>query len=77
MGMFTRERAMFEISGIYGIKFIIGGQIIRNKSTFRQFLNTEDGVMRFIDEMKPFDSITVKDTITKEDKTEYFLGPRS
>ena len=67
---------MFEINGIYGVKFMTGGQVIRNKSTFKQYLNTEAGVMRFIEEMQPFDTITIKDMTTKEDKTEYFLGPK-
>lgn len=67
---------MFEITGVYGNKFLTGGQVIRNKSTFKQYLNSEAGVMRFIEEMQPFDSIAIKDMATKEDKTEYFLGPK-
>ncbi len=67
---------MFEIKGVYGIKFMTGGQVIRGKSAFTQILNSEAGVMRFIDEMKPFDSITIKEIETKKDMTEYFLGPK-
>jgi len=67
---------MYEISGIYGVKFMTGGQVIRNKSVFKQTLSTEEGVMRFLDEMKPFDTVVIKDLDTKKDMTEYFLGPK-
>ena len=67
---------MFELTGVYGNKFMTGGQVVRGKSAFKQYLNSEEGVMRFIDEMQPFDTIIIKDMVTKEDKTEYFLGPK-
>lgn len=65
---------MYEITGVYGNKFITGGHVVRNKSAFKQHLNTEEGVMRFLDEMKPFESVAIKDLITFKDMTEYFLG---
>ena len=68
---------MFEITGVYDNKFISAGQVVRNKSTFKQYLNTEEGVMRFLDEMKPFVSVVVKDVDADKDVTEYFLGEKA
>ncbi len=68
---------MFEITGVYDNKFITGGQVVRNKSAFKQHLNTEEGVMRFLEEMKPFVSVAVKDLEANKDATEYFLGAKA
>ncbi len=68
---------MFEITGVYGMKFITAGQAVRNKGTFKQYLNSEEGVMRFLDEMKPFESVVVKDLSNNTDMTEYFLGGKA
>ena len=65
---------MFEISGVYGIKFYPGGSLSRIKKAFKMVVNTEHGVMAFLDEQKPFDSVKIRDPETKEDLTEYFLG---
>ncbi len=68
---------MFEITGVYDSKFVNAGQSVRSKSTFKQYLNTEEGVMRFLDEMKPFVSVAVKDMDANKDVTEYFLGVKA
>ncbi len=68
---------MFEITGVYDNKFITGGQVVRSKSAFKQHLNTEEGVMRFLDEMQPFASVAVKDLDVNKDVTEYFLGAKA
>ena len=65
---------MYEISGVYGFKQLPNGIISRQRSAFKTTLNTEHGVVRFIDEEQPFESISIKDPITKKDLTEYFLG---
>ena len=67
---------MFEISGIYAIKFYPDGTISRYKKAFKMVVNTEHGVMSFYDEQRPFESIEVKDSDTKKDFTEYFLGEK-
>lgn len=67
---------MFEVSGIYAIKFYPDGSLSRYKKAFKTVLNTESGVMAFLDEQRPFESIQIKDPETKEDLTEYFLGEK-
>jgi len=67
---------MYEISGIFGIKLRFDGSLSRNKHTFRTTVNTERGVMKFIDEEKPFESVKIINLATREDLTEYFLGPK-
>ena len=65
---------MFEINAILAEKFTPHGEVIRMKQVVKIYLNTEQGVMNFIDEQKPFVKIEIKDTVTKEDKTPFFLG---
>lgn len=65
---------MFEISGILGEKFHPDGYILRMKNVFKQPLNTEAGVIRFLLEQRPFAEFKVIMADTKEDKTEYFLA---
>ena len=65
---------MFEISGVYAVKFYPDGSLSRSKRAFKMVVNTERGVMAFLDEQKPFESIQIKDPNTKEELTEYFLG---
>ena len=67
---------MYEISGIYAVKFYPDGSISRSKKAFKMVLNTESGVMAFLDEQKPFQDVQIKDTDTKKDLTEYFLGEK-
>jgi len=67
---------MYEISGIYAVKFYPDGSLSRNKRVFKMVVNSENGVMAFLDEQQPFESIVIKDPSTKEDLTEYFMGPR-
>jgi hypothetical protein len=67
---------MFEIEGIFAEKFYPDGQISRLKRTFKMQLNTEHGVMAFIEEQKPFYQIAIRDLTINEDKTEYFLGTK-
>lgn len=62
---------MFKLEGILDDKFLPDGSIIRMKSRFSLPLNSEDGVLRFIEELKPFAEIKI--TEDKEDKTQYFL----
>jgi len=65
---------MFTIKGIYAMKFYPDGSISRTKKVFEMTLNSEQGVMAFIDEQKPFLEIKVTNTETKKDVTKYFLG---
>ena len=65
---------MFEISGIYAVKFYPDGSVSRMKKAFKMVVNTERGVMAFLDEQRPFESVQIRDPDTKEDQTEYFLG---
>jgi len=67
---------VYEISGIYAVKFYPDGSLSRNKKAFKMVVNSERGVMAFVDEQKPFESIKIKDPDTKEDFTEYFLGTK-
>jgi len=65
---------MFEISGVFAEKFHPLGYILRLPNSFTQYVNTEDGVRRFLDEEKPFRSIKVIDYTTKKNLTKQFLG---
>lgn len=65
---------MFRITGIYDVKLRRDGSVSRTKHTFDIALNTERGVMAFIEEQKPFAEIAITDAVTKEDKTAYFIG---
>lgn len=64
---------MYEIEGIFG-QIIVMGRVSRHQKMFKVQLSTEHGVTKFIDEMKPFDKLTIKDPVTKKDYTEYFMG---
>jgi len=65
---------MFEISGVYAVKFYPDGSVSRMKKAFKMVVNTEHGVMAFLDEQRPFETIQIKDPDTKKDLTTYFLG---
>lgn len=65
---------MYTIKGVYGVKFYPNGSVSRNKTAFEMTLNSEGGVMAFLDEQKPFDTVKITKTETKEDLTSYFLG---
>lgn len=65
---------MYEISGVYAVKFYPDGSVSRNKKAFKMVVNTEQGVMAFYDEQRPFESIQIRDSNTRENFTEYFLG---
>jgi len=67
---------MFEISGVYAIKFYPDGSLSRLKKAFKMIVNTERGVMAFLAEQRPFENVKIKNTDTKEDLTEYFLGEK-
>ena len=67
---------MFEISGVYAIKFYPDGSLSRLKKAFKMIVNTERGVVAFLDEQRPFENVQIKNTDTKEDLTEYFLGEK-
>lgn len=77
MEMYTKERNMYEISGIYAVKFYPDGSVSRNKKAFKMVLNTESGVMAFLDEQKPFQDVKIKEVENKKDLTEYFLGDKN
>ena len=70
------EKRMYEISGIYAVKFYPDGSVSRTKKVFKMVLNTESGVMAFLDEQKPFQDAQIKDVETGKDLTEYFLGEK-
>ncbi len=63
---------MYEIKGVFSEKFLPDGNILRMKGIFTQNLNTEVGVVRFLQEQRPFAELTITD-LSGEDKTEYFL----
>lgn len=65
---------MFTIEGIYAVRFYPNGSISRDKRAFKMTLNTEDGVMAFLDEQRPFLEVKITNAETKEDLTTYFLG---
>jgi len=65
---------MFEIIGVYAERFHPQGYVLRMKNSFRQHLNTEEGVKRVLDEEKPFAELKIVDYTTKEDLTKKFLG---
>lgn len=65
---------MFTIKGIYAVKFYPNGSVSRDKTAFKMTLNTESGVMAFLDEQKPFVEIKITNADTKEDVTKYFMG---
>uniref|UniRef100_A0A6M3L010 Uncharacterized protein n=1 Tax=viral metagenome TaxID=1070528 RepID=A0A6M3L010_9ZZZZ len=65
---------MFTITGVYAVKFYPTGSVSRDKSAFKMTLNTEKGVMAFLDEQKPFVEIEITNAETKENLTKYFMG---
>jgi len=65
---------MFEISGTLAEKFHPDGYILRMKNHFKTQLNTEIGVVRFLQEQRPFAELKVVTIIGNEDKTQYFLA---
>lgn len=67
---------MFEISGVYAVKFYPDGSLSRMKKAFKMVVNTERGVMAFLDEQRPFETVLIRDPDTKQDLTEYFLGEK-
>ena len=64
---------MYRITGIKDYKIAPAGAIIRTPSTFVQILNTEAGVLRWIDEQQPFKKIEVMDLTTMKDVTAEFV----
>jgi hypothetical protein len=64
---------MYEIAGVYG-QIINLGRVSRHKKTFKIQLSTERGVTAFIEDQRPFETISIKDPVTKKDYTEYFMG---
>lgn len=65
---------MYTIKGIYAMKFYPDGSISRTKKAFETTLNSENGVMAFLDEQRPFLELKIIDAMTKKDVTKYFLG---
>ena len=65
---------MFTIKGVYEVKFYPNGIISRYKTAFETTLNTEKGVMAFVDEQKPFLEVKIVQAETNKDLTSYFLG---
>lgn len=65
---------MFELSGTLAEKFHPDGYILRMKNTFKMQLNTEEGVVRFVQEQRPFADLKVVVAGTNEDRTEYFVA---
>lgn len=63
---------MFEINGVFKEKFY-QGQVIRMKNSFKQSLNTKEGVIRFIEDNQPFDEITIRSIIDNKDVTDNFI----
>jgi hypothetical protein len=64
---------MFEISGVFAEKFHPQGQVIRMKGAFKMGLNTEIGVVRFLEEQKPFAELKIMNRVENKDVTKYFL----
>lgn len=67
---------MFEISGVYAPKIHTNGAILRHQSMFKTQLHTEEGVMRWLDEQKPFLELKIMNVVAREDVTEYFTGEK-
>lgn len=65
---------MFTIKGVYAMKLYPDGSISRTKKAFQTTLNSEQGVMAFLDEQKPFVEVKITEVGTKKDMTKYFLG---
>jgi len=63
---------MYELKGVFGEKFHPEGHVLRMKGLFTQYLNTDVGVVRFIQEQRPFAELKIKNLAGK-DITEYFL----
>ena len=61
---------MYHVNGIVGLKILSNGAIGRNEQGIKYQLNTEQGVVRFIEEYNPWVTITVKEN--KLDVTERF-----
>ncbi len=64
---------MFEIEGVLAEKFF-QGHVLRLKRAFKITLHTERGVMNYLEEQKPFSSVTIYNVLTRKDVTSYFLG---
>lgn len=62
---------MYILEGVFAEKWHAEGYVLRMKSTFKQILNTKNGVEKFVEEMKPFASITI--TLIDKDVTSEFI----
>ncbi len=67
---------MYEITGIYEVKWAPDGSVLRHPTMFTIHLNSEVGVMRFYEEQKPFRALTIKDMNTNKDITKDLLEPK-
>jgi len=65
---------MFKLEGVYAVKFYPNGSVSRSKYAFKMHLNSESGVMAFLDEQRPFLEVKITEIETREDKTDYFMG---
>jgi len=71
---------MYIIEGVFDMKWYPDGSVSRMKSAFKQPLNTDHGVIAFMKEQRPFESIKITNTTTNADVTVDFLkqvDPRS
>lgn len=68
-----KEFKMFKITGILAEKFHPQGHVLRMQQSITMPLNTEAGVVRFLQEQRPFTQLVVTEIETKVDKTQYFL----
>ena len=59
----------YKISGVYGIKLIPSGEILRRESVFTQYLNSEAGVILWLHEQSPFKELQVYDLQIRKDIT--------
>jgi len=63
---------MYEIKGVFTEKLLSDGHVLRMKGIFTQHLNTEKGVVKFLQEQRPFSELKITD-LFGGDKTDYFL----
>jgi hypothetical protein len=59
----------FKVEGVFSIKLLSDGAILRQERTFEQYLNSEAGVILFLKEQTPFKELQVFDLVSRKDIT--------
>jgi hypothetical protein len=63
----------YKIEGIYGIKLLPSGEILRRESIFTQYLGSEAGVVLWLKEQTPFKTLEIWNLETRQNEFRHFM----